>query len=244
MPVAPSYQKLEQVSEPFAANGKTYVNVKNQKTGSVRTVRWYSEKEYAKLYPAAGNNKPADPYYKSQKDLLGFEEKGYIIGLKGDTYPVKDYLKSNGAKYTRWWGWYFKCEEDIPELPEGIETVKILWEPMAKNNEWLKNDDEIKKYIDTLMYDATNSQHIGSIGERIEIEIVIEKIISLENDLGSSKMYLMRDDCGNAFVWTTASSKDWQTGDRKRIRGTVKAHREYRNDKQTVLNRCNEVKGK
>ena len=155
---------------------------------------------------------------------------------------IKDYLKSNGAKYTRWWGWYFKTEEDIPELPEGIETVKILWEPMAKNNEWLKNDDEIKKYIDTLMYDATNSQYVGSIGERIEIEIVIEKIIMLENDLGSSKMYLMRDDCGNAFVWTTASSKDWQTGDRKRIRGTIKAHREYRNDKQTVLNRCNECK--
>ena len=48
--VAPSFQSMTQVSEIYIKNGKNYVNVKNEKTGTIRSVRWYSEKEYYKIY--------------------------------------------------------------------------------------------------------------------------------------------------------------------------------------------------
>lgn len=240
--VAKSYQDLPIIGEVFTASGKQYINVQ-LKSGKIKTVRAYSENEYAKLYPSVSKEK-IDPYYKSQKELLGFE-KGYITAFIGDTYPHKEYLKSQGCKYTRWWGWYVKSTDELPsDLPTDLTPVKLYWEPMAKNDEWLKNDEEIKKYVDSQIYEPTESEYVGEIGERLDLYITIEKIILLDNEFGHSKMYLMRDDCGNAYVWTTASAKNWQTGEEKHIRGTVKAHREYKNDKQTVLSRCSEVKEK
>ena len=48
--VAKSFQSLEQTCEPFTANGKQYVKVRC-KNGNERTVRYYTETEYYKLYP-------------------------------------------------------------------------------------------------------------------------------------------------------------------------------------------------
>ena len=242
MPVAPSFQSMPIEGEPFTSNGKQYVKVKNEKTGKLRTVRWYSENEYAKLYPSAPKEKANDPYYKPQKEVLGFGEKGYIIAFKGDSYPHKEYLKEKGCRYTRWWGWYC-LEEEVPfEVPVGLEPIKLYWEPMAKNAEWLKSDEEIKKYVDSVIYEPTESEYVGEIGERLDLYITIEKVIKFDNDYGHSTMYLMRDDCGNAFVWNTSSVKDWKEGEERHIRGTVKAFKEFRHDKQTVLSRCSEVK--
>ena len=41
--VAKSYQGMELVTEPYDVNGRMYVKVKNEKTGTVRQVRWYTE---------------------------------------------------------------------------------------------------------------------------------------------------------------------------------------------------------
>ena len=48
--VAPSFQTFEVMSEPFIKNGKEYIKVKNPKTGTVREVRNYTDREYAKAY--------------------------------------------------------------------------------------------------------------------------------------------------------------------------------------------------
>ena len=48
--VAKSFQNMKQLGEPFNEKGKMYVNVKNEKSGTVRKVRWYTESEYAKMY--------------------------------------------------------------------------------------------------------------------------------------------------------------------------------------------------
>ena len=50
--VAKSYQTLEIVQEPFSENGRLYVKVKTKK-GTIKKVRWYSEAEYARMYPDA-----------------------------------------------------------------------------------------------------------------------------------------------------------------------------------------------
>ena len=48
--VAKSYQKMKQLGEPFKDKGKMYVKVITEK-GNEKTVRWYSDIEYAKMYP-------------------------------------------------------------------------------------------------------------------------------------------------------------------------------------------------
>ena len=70
--VAKSYQNLPVVREPYSESGKLYCDVK-MKSGSVKKVRVYSQKEYEKMYPAP------EPKWKPQRELLGFGEDGFIL---------------------------------------------------------------------------------------------------------------------------------------------------------------------
>lgn len=237
--VAKSYQELEIVSDVFTTSGREYVNVK-LKSGKVKTVRWYSDYEYAKMYPT--EKKAAEIVHKkNQKEALGFD-LGYITIFKGETYPHKEWFRDHGCHYGKSWGWAFKSTEEIPErLPEGVEPVRLDWDLVGNEDGWLKEDHLVKQAVEALIYDDGTSEHVGSIGERLELNLVVQRAISLDNSYGHSTMHLMRDEDGNLFVWTTAS-KCWAEGSEHHIRGTVKDHRLYKGEKQTILTRCLEVK--
>lgn len=236
--VAKSFQEMEIVCEPYTLNGRMYVKVKNPKTGTTRQVRWYTDSEYAKLYPEA---KADITTFKDQKQALGFE-KGYITIFKGDTYTHIDWFRASICRYTRWWGWYVVSTEEIPEdLPSGVEPVRLDWESVGAESGNLKPESQVKEAVEALIYEGSDSEHVGTIGERIEVYVTVEKALEFDGAYGrSSTMHLMRDDCGNLYVWNT-SAKSWSVGTEHHIRGTVKDHRTYRNEKQTVLNRCQEI---
>lgn len=241
MPVAKSYQSLEIVGDVFVSSGRQYVNVK-LKSGKLKTVRWYSDSEYRKMYPeVVAVDRSADPYYKPQKEVLGFT-KGYITIFKGDTYAEIDWFRASIARYARWWGWYIISTEEIPaDLPAGIEAIRLPWESVGQDSGELKPESLIKEVVEALIYDSSDSEYQGVLGERLDLYLTVERTIELDGNYGRSTMHLMRDDCGNLYVWTTAS-KSWAAGSEHHIRGTVKDHRTYRNEKQTVLTRCTEVK--
>lgn len=239
MPVAKSYQTLEIVGDVFVSSGRQYVNVKT-KSGTLKTVRWYSDSEYRKMYPEAAVDRSADPYYKPQKEVLGFT-KGYITIFKGDTYAEIDWFRASIARYARWWGWYIISTEEVPtDLPEGIEPIQLPWELVGQEDGNLKPEHLVKEAVESVIYDASDSEYQGTLGERLDLYLTVERTIELDGNYGRSTMHLMRDDCGNLYVWTTAS-KSWAAGSEHHIRGTVKDHRTYRNEKQTVLTRCTEV---
>lgn len=81
------------------------------------------------------------------------------------------------------------------------------------------------------------SEHIGEVGERIEVDVVVEKVHVFENDWGTTKLHRFKDDKGNVIVWF-ASNELLEEGKNYKIRGTVREHSEYRGVKQTVLTRC------
>lgn len=240
MPVAKSYQSLEIVGDVFVSSGRQYVNVKT-KSGALKTVRWYSDAEYRKMYPEApAVDRSADPYYKPQKEVLGFT-KGYITIFKGDTYAEIDWFRASIARYARWWGWYIISTEEVPaDLPAGIEAIRLPWESVGQEDGNLKPEHLVKEAVESVIYDASDSEYQGALGERLDLYLTVERTIELDGNYGRSTMHLMRDDCGNLYVWTTAS-KSWAAGSEHHIRGTVKDHRTYRNEKQTVLTRCTEV---
>ena len=243
--VAKSYQNLELVSDIYYVNNKAYVNVK-LKNGNIKQVRHYTENEYAKLYPEAkvtAADRSTDPYYRPQKDVLGFID-GYITIFKGDTYPALEWFKASPARYTRYWGWYFPSDVELPEdLPEGVEPVRLDWKLVGNEEGRLLPEDCIKPIVESLLYEEGTTDWVGNVGDRIEVDITVEKAIELEGAYGTSTMHIMRDALDNVLVWTTAS-KRWPAGVHKTIRGTVKDLNVFRGTKQTVLTRCREIQDK
>ena len=51
--VAKSYQNLQRICEPYESKGRMYVKVLTA-AGREKEVRWYTEREYMKIYGAKG----------------------------------------------------------------------------------------------------------------------------------------------------------------------------------------------
>lgn len=238
--VAKSYQDLPKVGEVFISSGRQYINVQ-LKSGKLKMVRVYSKVEYAKMYPDEAvptNGIPS--YLKGQKKALGFEN-GYITIFKGDTYGNLGWFQKSIARYARLWGWYIVSTDEIPDdLPATVTPVRLNWEDVSDNGETLKNETEVIKFVESLMYDEDPSEYVGEIGDRLDLIVKIERAIQTEGRYGISTIHTMRDENGNVYLWAT-STKTLVEGNYYSMRGTVKDHSVYKNTKQTVLTRCLKV---
>lgn len=237
--VAKSFQSFEQLGEPYEVSGKMYVRVRNNKTGNERQVRWYTDKEYAKLYP---NEKTAATQpQSSQKEALGFQE-GYIIIFKGDAQAHLEWFQEKKeCRYTRLWGWYIISTEQVPtDLPTGITAVRLYWENVGLPSGALKPETAVTQAVEELLYDSGSSEWIGKIGERLELTLTVTSNHSVENAYGTAHIHYFEDAEGNLFGWVT-NAKNWAVGEIKTIKGTIKSHETLRNQRITWLTRCMEV---
>ncbi len=239
MPVAKSYTGLPVVEGPYQANGRMYCKIRQQ-NGTLKQVRWYSDAEYNRMYPEEKVAVAAAPVRSTQREALGFQ-KGYITIFKGDTYGNLEWFKRSIARYCKWWGWYIVSTDEVPaNLPTSVSPVQLPWALVGKEDGTLLPEHLIAAAIEPLLYEASPSEYVGAIGERLELNLVVRKVIEVSGAFGISTMHIMEDENKNVFVWTT-TAKSWLEGSEHKIRGTVKDHRIYRNCKQTVLSRCQEV---
>ena len=236
--VAKSYQGLEQIGELYTLNNRKYVKVRT-KSGTLKQVRFYTEKEYLKMYPGEKiETEDKIIRLKQQREVLGFGDEGFITIFKGNTYEDKEYFKESKARYTRMWGWYFISTDVIPDdLPEDVEPVRLPWNLVGNEDGTLKNEDSVIAAVESLIYEPDISEYQGKVGDRLDLILTVESAISLDGYFGPNTMHIMRDYDGNCYVWTTAA-KSWEKGTEHHISGTVKDHKTYKGIKQTVLTRC------
>ena len=238
--VAKTYQNYPQLGEPYLVNKRMYVDVKTPK-GDVKTVRWYTEKEYNKMYAASPVNVATNETKGTQKDALGFQ-KGYITIFKGNVDLNQDWFETSIARYCRHWGWYIVSTESVPtDLPSGVAAVHLSWEDVGLPTGNLKPDAQVQEAVNALIYDANPSEYQGAIGERLDLKLTIIHSSKKETQYGLTTTHIMSDAEQNIYLWAT-TAKSWDVGEEHHIRGTVKEFRMFKNMKTTILTRCTEVK--
>lgn len=88
------------------------------------------------------------------------------------------------------------------------------------------------------------SQFVGTVGEKITAIGCFDHSAWFDVDsfMGYGKeimyIYTFKDPDGNVLIWKTQKGLDLQRGEPVEIKGTVKEHKEYKDEKQTVLTRC------
>lgn len=98
------------------------------------------------------------------------------------------------------------------------------------------------------------SQYVGNVGDKYNSVVTYNGSAHFEvksfSGYGTDTMYVhnFTDANGNKIVWKTGKSLgtwldngDWlhyEDGDTVTLKGTIKEHKEYKDEKQTVLTRC------
>lgn len=144
-----------------------------------------------------------------------------------------------------------KWIERTPEYQSKLDARrKAKWEAQqakidAERLEAKRIEEEEKQRHEAIIKaQKAISQHVGCIGERITIKGSYVK--SAWFDVPSFKgfgtetrfIHTFKDSNGNVCIWRTSSGIDLNYGECVVIKGTVKEHSEYQEEKQTVLTRC------
>jgi hypothetical protein len=86
-----------------------------------------------------------------------------------------------------------------------------------------------------LAADREGSKHVGSVGERREFTLKVERVFSFESAYGVTYINICRDTDGNVVVYK--GSNGWERGEELRVKATVKAHDHRDGVAQTLIQR-------
>lgn len=159
MAVAPSFEKFTVLSEPYLKANKQYIDVQNPTTGTKRSVRWYSDKEWQKLYGKATLKTSPSDIVDSEGRKLGpwpnlKKARGFINGpitlLKGAPADEDFFRHSSSCWHAEGLGWYVSSTQEVPaNLPSTVHTRTLTWEEFHshKGEEYLRDPQEIARLV-------------------------------------------------------------------------------------------------
>jgi hypothetical protein len=84
---------------------------------------------------------------------------------------------------------------------------------------------------------TTLSTHVGAVGDKTELTVTVERTHTIETQYGALVINSMRTPEGAVIVWKTGRSVG-EVGATVSLKGTIKAHTEYKGTAQTELTRC------
>lgn len=225
MPVAKSYENCDCKGEPFKENGKWYILILNK--GKEKKVRWYTDAEYAKMYPTAKGGLVSKDIMMTfnARHAFGFDEPGYITLYRGDVNKVEEWAHQTWpplAWYNETFG-FFTPSKIVPMTkPEDTELVRLTWDEVKQDDIHMKSHEEVKRYVDNLLIRTDTSRNNNwEVNEWIEKEVCIKTKETIESSFGKKYTYNMRDSANNTFVWTTGA-RDFNLEDKIALKMKVK----------------------
>lgn len=142
--VAPSFQAMKRISEVYFKEGKYYVDVKNEKTGTVRSVRWYTDAEYAKSY---GKKLSTDDGFDGLKHARGFDN-GPILVIRGNRADDEEWLRASIARYAVGIGWYIVSTDTLPEdAPKHFKYLLLGWQEAIIDERHMKKPNDLNALL-------------------------------------------------------------------------------------------------
>lgn len=144
-----------------------------------------------------------------------------------------------------------KWIERTPEYQAKLDAKRqAKWEAECARIEAERAEREAKEKAEREAEEArikalkSISQYVGQIGDKVEIKVSYVRSGSYKqrsfSGFGTETMYVhtFKDVDGNVFTWKTQKSIDMNYGEAAIVKGTIKNHSEYKDEKQTELTRC------
>lgn len=121
-----------------------------------------------------------------------------------------------------------------PEIRAEIEEARRKEEAIEA-----KRIAERAAILEELAKKRAISKHVGTEGKREQFVVKLEDVFYIYTRFGEMRIYRFADKDNNVIVWKTTSRVETSLnkGQQYNITAFVKEHSEYKNEKQTVVNR-------
>lgn len=178
----------------------------------------------------------------------GFDAEGNIWCILGDTYSIKDELRELGCKFDYSLGWH--SDHELSGYPQIKLTASQICNQYDTGVFYSWKNEELSQLIseaqEAIKVKEPESNYVGAVGDKIDITATFKREISYKVKIDwmtqTKWIYIFVDDSGNQLTWNTTAILTIEQGSRVNLRGTIKAHSEYKGIKQTELQRCKVTK--
>jgi hypothetical protein len=113
------------------------------------------------------------------------------------------------------------------------KQTDLVRRALARAEERVVNAD--KRRQERIQADRAVSKHIGTVGERREFELTVNKVFSFDGTYGVTYINICKDVDGNVVIYK--GSNGYEQDETLTVKATVKAHEERDGVKQTLIAR-------
>ena len=217
----------------------------------IKTVRLYTEKEKnaaTRAKERAAERKveqrlaAAESKRKEWLEKNGFTSEGITtVYIGSDSYNIKNELKEEGWQYSSLIGWHigktniedYNIDNLVEVSVENLASFNIYGEGC-----WLSGAKHFIEQICEQRRPQPKSEWIGINKEKIQnIPVTIKSIRGFDGQFGWTNVitFLNGD---NILIWFTSTSPKFAVGESCLLSATIKDHKEYKNEKQTIITRA------
>lgn len=198
---------------------------------------------YRDAYPMPSNPIPFEDVISWVKDMYDTDE--FVSDFHTNARSVFFKTLDDGTREMR---------HEIHEKYMGIAVYAMF---SAKQN----HDKMVAKKIAEEERAKANAEveYYGAVGDKFELTLTFDKSFSFEGAYGFTYIHLFHDDENHLFKWSSSNGTykveydktadfggveycEFEVGHKYLMKGTVKAHNEYKGVKQTVITRCKVLK--
>lgn len=179
------------------------------------------------------------------------KSKAYDSGGVATVSRVQDSLLGNSSKIEI-------SDFDIKKAESAIDWVESLSDQEVENSDYLYNIRAIVRsglvewrtmgfaasIISAFDRAQTSnkiriiSNHVGTVKTREVFTLRSNNKFEYVGSYGVTYKYIFNDEFGNVIIWNASKPQDFIAGHKYLVRGTIKAHSEFKGVKQTEINRC------
>ena len=147
-------------------------------------------------------------------------------------------LKSNPLRigiYSGDFGQTLLAMSDAIEKWGGLtdKQTDLVRRALARAEERLAKANQRRE--ERLAADRATSQHVGTVGERRDFTLTVNRVFSFEGQYGFTYINICKDAAGNVIVYK--GSNNFEEGETLTVKATVKAHDERDGIAQTLIAR-------
>ena len=212
---------------------------KNNVLGWLKNLKMDKYTYYRDAYPMPSNPIPFEDVISWIKDMYDTDE--FVSDFHTNARSVFFKTLDDGTREMR---------NEINEKYMGIAVYAFF---SAKQN----HDKMVAKKIAEEERAKANAEveYYGAVGDKFELTLTFDKSFCFEGAYGFTYIHLFHDDENHLFKWSSSNGTykveydktadfggveycEFEVGHKYLMKGTVKAHNEYKNVKQTVITRC------
>ena len=220
----------------YEKEGVTKCNV----LGRLNNLKMDKYTYYRDAYPMPSNPIPFEDVISWIKDMYDTDE--FVSDFHTNARSVFFKTLDDGTREMR---------NEINEKYMGIAVYAFF---SAKQN----HDKMVAKKIAEEERAKANAEveYYGAVGDKFELTLTFDKSFGFEGAYGFTYIHLFHDDENHVFAWSSSNGTyqcwckingkdgflEYEVGKKYILKGTIKAHKEYRNVKQTIITRCKVLK--